>query len=570
MAPNPKPQTLEQALQVLRELEVQKIDLELHEYDLRSAQHALEASRSRYADLFDLAPVGYCLLDLAARITSSNLTLAMSLGVERSTLEGSLFPTYLHDDSKATFRAHLKRCTGQRLRASDELRFAPPRLEPTLLRMVSTPLFDGDGHVCGAKSALLDLSEDDRSRERQRLQAEVNGALGPSLVGGDAPARLAEFLVSNHCDVCYVDLVRGDRLEQRQLAFAARGDLPRTAEVPSPSSGESPQALALRSGAPVSIEPPQRMPAGSFEASVKIKNLLCIPLVAEGRRLGVVSLGSFDPARRYGQRERILVQEIARRAALSLDSVERQRATERAVHVREDILGAVSHDLRSPLNNITLALGWLRSATDPEACRAARIIERAAQRMSRMIGDLLDFSSLEAGHLAVNAEVLECEELLRDATDALTASAAAKRIRLEIGDCEPATLVVCDRERVLQVFSNLVDNAVKFTPEEGVIEIAVAILDDHQVLFSVRDSGPGISEEARHRLFDRYWQADANAKKGRGLGLYITRGIIEAMGGTIWIDSKLGQGSTFYFSLPRAAAAPDSTTRPARHLGSQP
>jgi signal transduction histidine kinase len=173
--------------------------------------------------------------------------------------------------------------------------------------------------------------------------------------------------------------------------------------------------------------------------------------------------------------------------------------------------------------------------------------------MDRLIGDLLDASTIEAGRLSLETAVQPVDQIVRDALEALEAPAAQKQVKLETsGACELG--VFCDRGRMLQVFSNIVGNAIKFTPEGGSIMIRVEPRES-EVWFFITDTGPGIPEDQLPRLFDRFWQAKRTARLGTGLGLTIAKGIIEAQDGRIGVESQLGVGSTFFFTLPRASPA---------------
>ena len=224
----------------------------------------------------------------------------------------------------------------------------------------------------------------------------------------------------------------------------------------------------------------------------------------------------------------------------------------REVQSREDLLAVVSHDLRNPLS-VILVSGTLALHAWPPGDANRRTIEairRSAMRMDRLIGDLLDASTIEAGRLSLETAVQPVDQIVRDAIEALEAPAAQKQVRLEaIGSGELG--VSCDRGRMLQVFANLIGNATKFTPEGGSITVRVEPRDQ-EVWFFVTDTGPGIPEDQLPRLFDRYWQAKRTARLGTGLGLTIAKGIIEAQGGRIGVESQLGVGSTFFFTLPRA------------------
>jgi PAS domain S-box-containing protein len=232
--------------------------------------------------------------------------------------------------------------------------------------------------------------------------------------------------------------------------------------------------------------------------------------------------------------------------------------TQRAVRAREDVLAVVSHDLRNPLSTIALGANQLiRMGSDADLGRAqvhARRILRASERMEHIILDLLDISRIETGRLAIETGDHDGAGILAEAIDMFADVAAEKQIHLQSA-AEPLRAPIrCDRDRVMQVLSNLIGNAIKFTGSGGQVAIGGAPEGAHAVFF-VRDGGPGIHAEDLPHVFDRYWQAKGTGaqKKGLGLGLAIAKGIVEAHGGRIWADSVAGRGTTFFFSLPLGA-----------------
>lgn len=249
-------------------------------------------------------------------------------------------------------------------------------------------------------------------------------------------------------------------------------------------------------------------------------------------------------------------------ASFALDHAILCQAAEQAARAREELMAVVSHDLKNPLATIQMAVQFLLDDLIPndEAHRVGRaqlgVIQRSAQRMYRLIHDLLDVAAVEANQLPINGEPVPIDLLIGDALDLLRPLAAAKEVSL-IADFEPTLpRVIADRERVLQVFSNLGGNALKFTSAGGRVEIR-ADLRDALVEFRVRDTGSGIAPEELPHVFDRFWQGREKARGGVGLGLAITRGIVQAHGGDIRAESTLGVGTTFRFTLPvsRALAA---------------
>ena len=226
-----------------------------------------------------------------------------------------------------------------------------------------------------------------------------------------------------------------------------------------------------------------------------------------------------------------------------------------ARRAREDILAVVSHDLRSPLSSILLRTSMLKRQGEnglsaAEALGAAEGIARSGHQMRRLIEDLLDAVRIEKGQFRIEIARHDLLEIVEDAVHTVLAAAEAKGIRLEQGLPERACYLRCDRERITQALANLLGNAVKFSPDGAVIEVAVQSSSD-SVEISVKDSGPGIAEAELPRLFGRYWQAQSTAQRGTGLGLFITKSIVEAHGGRIRVASQPGDGALFTISLPR-------------------
>lgn len=220
------------------------------------------------------------------------------------------------------------------------------------------------------------------------------------------------------------------------------------------------------------------------------------------------------------------------------------------------MLAIVSHDLRNPVSLVSMCADLLLDESVPPEKRRqqAEIIKRSSDRMIRLIQDLLDVSVIEAGGLSVEREVVDSVAVAREACDMVEHIAGRKVLPVE---CEvPETLppVHADRDRIIQVFSNLIGNAVKFTAEGGVVRLRCHAREG-EVEFSVADTGPGIPEAHLSRIFDRFWQAKHTARTGAGLGLAIAKGIVGAHGGRIWVESRVGHGSTFFFALPVADSA---------------
>ena len=228
-----------------------------------------------------------------------------------------------------------------------------------------------------------------------------------------------------------------------------------------------------------------------------------------------------------------------------------EEALRLAVNMREEFLAIVSHDLRNPLNSVLLGSEILQGTTTLDALNRGKVelIHNAAKRMDRMLSDLLDLSSMDAGHLSTEIKPEDVDALLAATVMAASPTAATKAIQLETVLEESQLVAYCDRDRILQVLMNLVGNAIKFSGPNSRIRIeARRTLDEIEL--AVRDSGPGMAKAQLEHIFDAYWQAPKTAKLGTGLGLSIARGIVEFHKGRIWAESMVGRGSCFYFTLP--------------------
>lgn len=230
-------------------------------------------------------------------------------------------------------------------------------------------------------------------------------------------------------------------------------------------------------------------------------------------------------------------------------------AARRAARMRDEVLGVVSHDLRNPLSVVRMCVSTLLEDPPPPlpvARELVREMSNSVDWMERLIQDLLDVASIEAGRLRLDRDVLDATKLFDEAVSVARSLADRSGPEIEATRHGKLPAVLADADRVLQVFANLVGNAVKFTPLGGKVTLS-ATAEDHYVLFSVSDTGPGIDELERERLFDRYWQAQQLGRRGgAGLGLAISHGIVDAHGGEIRVQSRLGEGSTFTFTLPVA------------------
>jgi signal transduction histidine kinase len=285
-----------------------------------------------------------------------------------------------------------------------------------------------------------------------------------------------------------------------------------------------------------------------------LTSLLVVPLVARRRTLGAFALASSDPARPYTADDRLLADELGRRAALAVDNSRLYRQARDAIAARDEVLSVVSHDLGNPLSAIRVSARvldrLLQDGRPAEAAQQLDGVRTAVTQMERLIRDLLEVRRIEAGRLKLVRRPESVVALVEEAGRSLRSVAEEQGVRIEcdVDPGVPATIRV-DADRVRQIFSNLIGNALKFTPTGGRVTVGAAPAPGG-VEFWVRDTGPGMDAGDLEHVFDRFWQARQQGSHGIGLGLSIAKGMTEAHGGEVRVESEEGRGSRFCFFLP--------------------
>src|ERR1017187_1179807 len=241
-------------------------------------------------------------------------------------------------------------------------------------------------------------------------------------------------------------------------------------------------------------------------------------------------------------------------AELLSQEQESHQKTKATLTTREEFLAIVSHDLRNPLNNISMAAQNLLEEPN-DVKELASSINRSTGEMLGLIQDLLDVERIAVGKLTLHIEQHDVNEIIKQAVEQLQGAAASKGVTLEAEPQDVCGYVVCDRSRVRQVLSNLIGNAIKFTPAKGQICVSCRRTgpEGEKVQISVSDTGEGIAPEKIKTIFERFSQIHNQDRRGIGLGLYISKMMVEEHPGRIWVESKLGEGSTFHFTLPFSA-----------------
>ncbi len=255
------------------------------------------------------------------------------------------------------------------------------------------------------------------------------------------------------------------------------------------------------------------------------------------------------------EQEKIRYEQEIREKNLALEKANEE--LKKLDQLKSDFIASVSHDIRTPLNSIqesiALILDGIVNVDDERGKLVLEIAKRSIAHLTSMINDLLDFSKLEAGKVKLHIQPSDIQSLINEVLDSIRSLAEKKKINLLFKPATDFPKINCDPERLIQVFTNLVGNAIKFTPECGNVTVEAKTALNDQVHITVADTGIGIAKDDLERIFDRFEQvkgASPHEYKGTGLGLSISRELVKMHGGKIWVESEIGKGSRFIVSLP--------------------
>lgn len=564
---------------LIHDLQVHQIELEMQNRELRQAQERLEEARERYADLYDFAPVGYATLHPTGHIRDINLTGATLLGAARDDLIGRALSTYVNLADRRALHEHLEVCHGAQRRVTVEVSLLRGKHEARTAQLISEPVVSryGTGQVIALRTILVDISAVKELEGRLRVLSRAGEALGASLDRAAMLDAVARVAVPALADLCMIHVVEDGAIERAVVVLADpdHAELAdRLGRTPAGPGWQSAEARAIASGEPMLLEEVPASAGGGPGTSgadlayaAGVRSMIVMPLIARDTRLGALTLASIGSGRRYGPADLELARDLASRIVQAMDNARLYAESRRAVASRDAVLAVVSHDLRSQLTGVTMSTSLLADSISQreagaELARPLAFIQRSAQRMVRLIQDLLDVSSIESGTLSTVQRRQPVGPLIDEAVDALRPQAVARSLRLALelpaGD---RFAIEADRDRVLQVLDNLIGNAIKFSEPGGTVTLRVEPRGV-ELWFSVEDTGPGIAPDDLPHVFDRFWQVRRTAHLGTGLGLAIVKGIVEAHRGRIGVNSELGAGSRFWFTLPLVAELPEEVAGP--------
>jgi len=555
-------------------LEAQARELVARDVLRATREDALRNSEARFSGIIQLASDAIISIDEAQNITLFNRGAEDMFGWSASEVLGRPLDTLIPEGVRKTHAEHVRefgqstvtaRTMGERgkirgLRRSGEE--FPAEASILKLEVDDERLF---------AVLIRDISERDRTSTEQRFLAEIGRILSSSLDLDTTLSGVADCAVGFLADYCILDVRDPGGGIRRIRAVAASGKNPGPARILQDIELDRDQphlmSRVLLESKPELVREVTREHLESLAQSrqhlealqgLEAVSYMVVPLIARGRDLGALLFVASKGRRGYDENDLALASEVGARAGIAVDNAELYRDAQRAIQARDDILGVVSHDLGNPLQAVFIGLEALERVAGGSEKEEYYLsaMRRSADLMQRLIQELLEVRRMEEGRLSLDIQPQALPPLVSEALGVIDPLARVKSVMIEdrSGETE-LPLIRIDRDRVLQVLSNLIGNAVKHTPHNGGVVITARASSNNEVQVSITDTGPGIPPEHQAQVFERFWRAEATGGKGIGLGLAIAKGIIHSHGGRIWVESEVGSGSTFHFTLPAERSA---------------
>jgi PAS domain S-box-containing protein len=536
------------------------------------AERALRVSEARFAGIISIASDAIISVDDSFEITHFNQGAEAMFGYAANEVLGQPLDMLLPPRFRGMHAHHMRnfarspvasRRMGERQEISglrrDGTEF-PGEASISKLDLFGSPVFT---------VVLRDITERKRVERSQRFLAQAGSILGSSLDYETTLASVAGLTVPELADWSVVYIRQEDgtirRLEVAHADTSRRDLLRQLMQYPLDARSPHPVFPVVETGTPQIMNDvddafldalSQSSEHRSIYQTLGMGSLMVVPLVARGVTRGAMGFFSAAP-RRYGADELALAQDLAVLSAMAVDNARLYRDARAAVQGRDDLIAVVSHDLGNPLSAIRIGTSLLLRTVPAEELDSPNwqhleFIRQSAQQMENLINDLIDVKRLEAGRVTLSLREVRVADAVRQVMEVFRPIADNRSIALECTLQHGLPNINADAQRISQVLSNLVGNALKFTESGGRVAITASASTDI-VIFSVSDTGPGIPPEQQAHIFERFWQARRDGRKGLGLGLAIARGIVDAHGGRIWVESVPGTGTTFLFTIPSAS-----------------
>lgn len=487
------------------------------------AMEVLERGREQLSFITDALPALVCYLDTAQRYQFLNMTHEEWFRTARSQFYGRTLRDVVGEQAYATMLPYVTR-TLEGESCTFETAIGAAGAPARQTRVTLSPHRNFSGEVEGFVALVTDVTEHKASAGRSRLLADASKALSSSFDYQTTLRRVAELVVPGLADWCKIE-----------IAAPGEHGAPCVVEHPVPEAGVA--GLGLGDHAPD--------PLSTFTAAVMIHE----------EKVGGITLARSSAGPRFEAPDLAVIEELARRIALAVENAHLYNEAQRAIRLRDEFMSIASHELRTPLTSLSLDLEVVMRLLERQGSEG-RIMQRANKlsshlgRLKQLVLTLLDVSQIEAGRLVIAAEALDLRIVVGEVIDRFTEQAALSQCELHPELPPEPVEGAWDRLRIDQVLTNLLSNAIRYAPGRPIDVKLVAA--PTAVTLTVRDHGPGIRPEDRERIFGRFERAaSGRGIGGFGLGLWITRQIIIALGGTVRVESVPNVETSFIIELPR-------------------
>jgi PAS domain S-box-containing protein len=529
----------------------------------KRAEAALRESEARFRNMADHAPVMLWVTNAANQCTYFSRPWYAFTGRTEAESLGLQWLAAVHPEDVDAMKEAALAAVSLREPFHIDYRLRRADGEYRWVNGSASPRSSAAGEFLGYIGSIIDVTDRKRGEALLALLARAGGVLGTSLDETETLTAAAGLAVPAFADQCLVELRREDGTFQRVLALPASPEDAELACYDPPlhllpdAAAPSPAAQVLLRGESLLIEDVSEHARWMRQAG--LLSCIAVPLVARGSTLGVLAFLTSHSGRRYTQADKALAEELARRVALSLENARLYKRAQEAVRLRDEFLSVASHELKTPLTPLSLKLQVLArdAATQPDSPFSREVLahveagRKQVRKLGALIGDLLDVSRISANRMKLAWEPMDFAAMVTEVAARHEAQAlrAGTPLRVDVPESLKGTW---DAMRLEQVVVNLLDNALKYGRGKPV-RLRLTEKDGKAIL-TVQDEGIGIVPEAQERIFDRFVRAVSDRHYGGlGLGLYITKTLVEAMGGTIQVQSEPGRGATFTVVLPRSA-----------------
>jgi len=525
---------------------------------LRIQSEQYKESETKFRGLLDTAYDSIIIVNSKGEIEFANQQTEQWLGYKPEELVGKPVELIIPERFKTSHLAHRerymmnpsKKSMGRNLQL-----FAKKKDGTDLAVDISLSVFQSNGDPV-ITAFIRDVSDKKRVEAQQRFLLDTTDSLSGTIEYEQRIQRITSILVPSLADCCLVHLLENDKFVLKASIGKKETNLEPIKEICNQKfftknvwQGNSDFVVKYGVVQPTGLAVealPEEM------TKLKVQSWVSVPLKAHAALIGTISFIRFEPLY-YSDKDVDFFNLVADRAAIALDNARLYKEAQKAVRLREDVLAIVSHDLKNPLGvikGLNEVIGErLLENGERLSYEFTESIASSVRQMERLVGDLLDFAKIQSGTLSIQSSPQCMDDLIKESIENVRHHANKKQIRFLVNSAQNIPLVDCDPDRIRQVLTNILGNAIKFSPDQSVIKLET-VLKLSEIEVAVTDSGQGIPAENLPHLFDRYWQAKETSKLGTGLGLSIAKGIIESHSGRIWAESTKGAGTTLLFTLP--------------------